>query len=60
MKNEQIRNAMKIAGMKSYEVSDVLKISESTFFRWMRHEMPEEKQLHIIQEIKNYAERRGK
>lgn len=60
MKNKKVRDVIKNAGIKNYEVADVLKINESTFYRWMRHEMPEEKQLHIIQEIKNYTERKGK
>ena len=39
MKNQELRNAAKAAGVRLWEIADALNISESTMTRWMRREL---------------------
>lgn len=55
--NERIRQAVKDEGMHLWQLSDVLGVSEATITRWLRHEMPVERQEEIIGAIHEY--RRG-
>lgn len=48
MKNEMIREALTAAGMKQWELAERLEISEFTLCRWLRHELPQEKQAEIV------------
>lgn len=41
MCNEMIRQEMKSSGIYCWQVADALNIAESTFYRMMRHELPE-------------------
>ena len=53
--NADIREAIKAAGLKNWQIAEALKISENTLSRRMRHELtPEGKKqiLIIIQELK--------
>ena len=53
--NADIREAIKAAGLKNWQIAEALKISENTLSRRMRHELAagEKKQiLDIIQELK--------
>lgn len=52
MKNEKIRKALTAAGMKQWQLADLLGISEPTLTRWLRHELPQEKQAEIVAVIK--------
>lgn len=54
MANEKIRKAVKDNGMYIWQLSEVLDVSEATITRWMRHEMPREKQADIIEKINQY------
>lgn len=54
MANEKIRKAVKDNGMYIWQLSEVLDVSEATITRWMRHEMPDEKQTKIIEKINQY------
>lgn len=56
MKNKVIREALTAAGMKQWQLADLLGISEPTLTRWLRHELPQEKQAEIVAVI----EGRGK
>lgn len=40
--NSDIRGRMKKSGVGFGEVSDVIGVSESTLYRWMRHELTAE------------------
>ena len=48
MKNNVIREALTAAGMKQWQLADLLGISEPTLTRWLRHELPQEKQAEIV------------
>lgn len=53
--NADIREAIKAAGLKNWQIAEALKISENTLSRRMRHELAagEKKQiLEIIQDLK--------
>ena len=53
--NTDIRQSIKAAGLKNWQIADALNISENTLYRRMRHELAAwEKQqiLEIIQELK--------
>lgn len=52
MANERIRKELKSNGMFLWQVAKVLGVSESTLIRWMREELPENKQKEILNIIK--------
>ncbi len=43
MKNTEIRNEIRKAGLRHWQVADVLNISPATFCVWLRHELDGEK-----------------
>lgn len=53
--NRKIRDAIYDKRLRNWEVADALKISEATFVRWMRHELPEDRQDQIVEVIKGIA-----
>lgn len=58
--NREIRQELKAAGIRNYEIAQYLKINPCTFQHWLMVEMPEERKkqvLKAIEEIK-YAESR--
>lgn len=48
MSNTEIRVAMVGAGLKHYQVAEAMGIADETFSRWLRHELPEDKQKQIL------------
>lgn len=57
MSNLTIRNELKIAGMKHWQLADLLEISEQTMCRKLRHELPKEEQERIISLIREWGRR---
>lgn len=55
MKNIDIRNLIAQKRLKHYEVAEALKIDDSTFSRWLCHEMPAEKKKRVIEAINKIA-----
>ena len=51
MRNEQIRTVMHRSGVKQWEVAEQLGISEFTYCRWSRSELPDDKKVQILQAI---------
>ena len=51
MNNELIRNALKRAGMKQWELADLLGIDETTLSKKFRYELPAEDQRAIVKRI---------
>lgn len=43
MKNKDIRDAMKTAGIKQWQLADAIGISTYTFSVWLRHELSGER-----------------
>lgn len=59
--NPPIRQAAAEAGLKQYEVADLLGISPKTLSAQLRHELPVDRQEHIVSRIRYYQEHeRGK
>lgn len=54
--NKIIRDARNQKRMYSYEVADLLGVSENTFCRWMRKELPLDEQKRIADLILNSSE----
>lgn len=51
MQNKKIRAALAAAGMKYWELADLLGIHPATLSAKLRHELPEEEQQEIIEKI---------
>ena len=60
MTNNDIRLKAAGAGVKLWEVAEQLGITEFTFSRWLRHEMPEEKKSQILTIIEEVEKERRK
>ncbi|WP_180375406.1 hypothetical protein [Clostridium thermarum] len=43
MRNKDLREEFRIADVRQWEVADAIGISEMTFVKWLRKELPEEK-----------------
>ena len=43
MRNIDLRQAFRVTNVKQWEVADALGISEMTFVKWLRKELPEAK-----------------
>lgn len=59
MKNMKIRTAAENAGLKTWEVADLIGVHPSTLSVKLRHEMPEAEQQRIISLIEHEGARRS-
>lgn len=50
--NQDIREAMRANRLYSYQVADKVGVSEFTFTRWLRFELPEQKKERIFSAIR--------
>lgn len=57
--NGKIKDCMYSCRVKAYEMPRILGVSESSYYRKMRNEMPSDEQKAIIQKIKEYAKERS-
>lgn len=53
LKNVDLRNTIKTYDMRLWELADLLKISEATMTRKLRHELSKDEKVKIIDLIKN-------
>ncbi len=60
LRNEQIRTAMHRSGVRQWEVAEKLGISEFTYCRWLRTELPKDKKVQILQAIKDVKAKHDK
>ncbi|QNU66551.1 hypothetical protein EHE19_017115 [Ruminiclostridium herbifermentans] len=58
MKNKDLRDAFRIENVKQWEVAEAIGISEMTFVKWLRKELPEEKKALVREAIKKVIESR--
>lgn len=58
MKNQEIRRVAKSAGVKLWEIAEVLGITDGNFSRKLRRELPGEEQAQIIGIIQKIAAER--
>ena len=54
--NKDIKQAIKAAGLKQWQVADRCGVSEFTFVRWLRHELTEEQRERIMNAIAQRGE----
>ena len=59
MQNELIRATAKQSGVKLWEIAEYCGVTDSTFSRKMRRELPKEAQDVILKAIQQIADRRG-
>lgn len=52
MANEVVKNALKNAGMKQWELAELLEISEYTLCRKLRRELSDSDKEHVLTVIK--------
>jgi len=52
MKNQEIRAAIKNAGLKYYEVAAHIGVADTTFTKWLRFELPKERKKLVLDAIK--------
>lgn len=57
MENKTIRDAIRIADLKHWEVADALNITPQTLCMWLRHELPEEKKQKILSAIEKISKK---
>ena len=58
MRNIDLRQAFRVANVKQWEVADALGISEMTFVKWLRKELPEEKKALVREAIEKVVQSR--
>ncbi len=56
MKNLDIRDEIKTAGLRFWQIADTLGINDGNFSRKLRHELPEEEKRRIREAIKALRE----
>ena len=56
MENIAIRNALKHNGVRAWELAEALGIVDCTLSKWMRRELPDEKQTLMLETIERVAE----
>ena len=54
MINREIREAMRIAGMTRWQLADAAGVSEPTLYRWLRHELSDEKRQRLLAAITSW------
>ena len=55
--NKALRKQIEKSGIKQWQIADALGVADSTFTRWLRHELPEERKnevLRVIEEVKQH------
>lgn len=52
MENTDVRYEIMKSGLKNYQVATMLGVSETTFSKWLRNELPAEKKKKILEILK--------
>lgn len=58
MENMEIRREAARSGLKLWEVAEACGVTDSTFSRKLRRELPSEQRDHVLRVIANLAERK--
>ena len=58
MTNEAIRKSISNSGLKYWEVADAVGIADTTFAKWLRHELPEDKKKQVLSAINRLSQER--
>lgn len=55
--NEDVREALTIAGLKQWELADYLAIDETKLSKMLRHELPRDEKEEVLDVIKSHAKK---
>ena len=58
MHNKDLRDEFRIANVRQWEVAEAIGISEMTFVKWLRRELPEEKKKLVREAIRKVIDGR--
>ena len=58
MYNKDLRDEFRIANVRQWEVAEAMGISEMTFVKWLRRELPEEKKKLVREAIRKVIDNR--
>ena len=53
--NQDIRKALRIAGMKQWQLAEALGVCDNTLIYWLRRELPEEKKEKMLRIIEKWS-----
>lgn len=59
MNNQEIRNAVKVAGIKMWQLADEVGIADTTLCRRLRHELREDEKKQLLAAIHRLSEEVG-
>ena len=59
MHNKDLRDEFRIANVRQWEVAEAIGISEMTFVKWLRRELPEEKKKLVREAIQKVIDGRS-
>lgn len=59
MANKGIRDAINAAGIKHWQVADAMGVTDCTFCKWLRKELPPEKQREVMDAIQRVVKQKG-
>ena len=58
MQNKDLRDAIRIANVRQWEVSEAIGISEMSMVKWLRRELPVDKKMRVQEGIRKVLETR--
>ena len=58
MHNKDLRDEFRIANVRQWEVAEAIGISEMTFVKWLRRELPEDKKKLVREAIRKVIDDR--
>ena len=58
MQNKDLRDAIRIANVRQWEVAEVIGISEMSMVKWLRRELPVDKKMRVQEGIRKVLETR--
>lgn len=59
MRNKAVRAAIEKAGLHHWEVAEEMKIADTTLCRWLRTELPAEKETAILAAVDRLKKKEG-
>ena len=54
-RNQKIRSALEKAGLTQWAFAERCGVSEATVYRWLRSDLPKEKELELLTKIKEVS-----
>ena len=58
MQNKDLRDAVRIANVRQWEVAEAIGISEMSMVKWLRRELPVDKKMRVQEGIRKVLETR--